>query len=76
MPERLLRLRETARLFRDHTRKGVPRLVYVYLPDAGLAGVALESARIIFLKNLFAAETSRFALSMNSIVWPAESTAR
>jgi hypothetical protein len=31
---------------------------------------------INFLKKRFAAETSRFALSMNSIVHPAESTAR
>src|SRR5215212_6410992 len=34
------------------------------------------SALISFLKNLFAAETSRLALSMNSIVCPSLSTAR
>ena len=32
------------------------------------------SARINFLKKRFATEISRFALSMNSIVHPAEST--
>ena len=35
-----------------------------------------RSALISFLKNRFAAETSRLAESMDSIVWPAESTAR
>src|SRR5918998_4892697 len=34
------------------------------------------SALIIFLKKRFAAETSRFAESMNSIVFPSLSTAR
>jgi hypothetical protein len=34
------------------------------------------SALISFLKNRFAAETSRFALSMNSIVLPSLSVAR
>src|SRR5215210_2757762 len=42
MPQRLLRLREAARLFGDHARERVPRLVDVYLLDAGLACVALE----------------------------------
>lgn len=36
----------------------------------------MVSALIIFLKKRFAAETSRFTLSMNLIVWPGESTAR
>jgi hypothetical protein len=33
-------------------------------------------ALIIFLKKRYAAETSRFAPSMNSMVWPSSSAAR
>src|SRR5215207_2227810 len=77
-------------LFRYFTRLslqsfGTTRSAYEALKASGYAaflstlienGRRRCSALIIFLKNRFAAQTSRFALSMNSIVLPSLSTAR
>lgn len=42
VPQRVLRLDDAARLFRDYPRERVARLVDVNLPDAGRARVALQ----------------------------------